>query len=288
MLTFESIIDKLQLFWKKEGCIILQPIDQEVGAGTFHHGTFFYTIKKKKWKTAYIQPTKRPQDSRLYNNPIKRSFFHQYQIILKPPLEKTQLKYLQSLEYIGINIKNNDIQFIEDNWKSPTLAAYGIGWEVRVNGLEISQITYFQKIGGITCKPTAVEITYGLERIAIIIQKKKNIDNIIWNIKYQLTYKDLFNDYTKELDIYNLQHKKIKNLLYTINIFFRKGKSYLKKNLIFLTYDTILKLSNIFNLLDASYILTPKKKKNIVMKIQTLSKKVANKYMLINKKKENV
>lgn len=286
--TFEIIVNELQTFWSKIGCINLQSFDAEVGAGTFHHATFFKAIDEKILKVAYTQLTKRPQDSYIKQRPTKRCFFHQYQVILKPPEKNIRHLYLLSLQYIGFMKNIHDIVFIEDDWKSPSLAAHGVGWEVRVNGLEISQITYFQKIGGIICNPTAAEITYGLERIALVLQKKKKINHIVWAHKNKKTtyYKDLFNEYEKEITYYNTRVVNEKNLQKNIENLLIESNKLIKKKLIFSAYDVVIKLSHIYNQIETKNTLSIIYKKNLIMKINTLSKKIAAIYK--NKKDDNL
>ncbi len=283
--TFENITNELQIFWSQIGCVNLHSFDAEVGAGTFHHATFFKTISEEFWKVAYVQITKRPQDSYKKTNPTKKCFFHQYQVILKPPLKNIKYLYLLSLQYIGFSKNNYDIEFIEDDWKSPSLAAYGVGWEVRINGLEISQITYFKKMGGILCQPTTVEITYGLERLVLILQKKKNISQIIWSCKNKIItfYKNLFDTYEKETAYYNIYTTKKKNLQKKLKNLINEGNILIKKKLIFSAFNIVLNLSHTYNQLEVKNLTTVNEKKNLILKISTLSKKIAIIYR--NKKK---
>lgn len=286
--TIENIINKLQKFWSKKGCITLQSFDREVGAGTFHHATFFKILSEKNWKTCYTQITKRPQDGFLKSNPTKKCIFHQYQVIIKPPLKNIEKIYLNSLNYIGLQKTNYNIFFLEDNWKSPTLAAHGVGWEVRINGLEISQITYFQKMGGIKCEPTTVEITYGLERIALIIQKKTQIDKTIWtynNKKNQsFEWKSLFKDYENELILYNNLFLKKINLKKKILSLLKYGNFLVKKKLIYIAFDILLNISHTYNYIETKKNITSIEKKKIIIKINNFAKNIARKYLKLKKK----
>ncbi|BBA84738.1 glycine--tRNA ligase alpha subunit [endosymbiont of Euscepes postfasciatus] len=280
MKTFENIIFLLKKYWSKKKCIVIQPYDLEIGAGTLHPITFFRGINKEKTNFVYVQPCRRPNDSKPYKNFYKRFYYFQLQVIIKPVPENIQYLYIESLKYIGINLKLNNIDFLEDNWENPTLSAWGIGWEIHINGLEVSQFTYFQQIGGINCNPIMIEITYGLERLSLIIQKKNNISDILWSKNNNLKYGNIFDSYEKEFSIYNL---KLFNKKFLFNIFNEYKKNInalflLKKKLILPTYEYILKLIHIFNMIDAKYFFSIFEKKSNIIYIQNLSKKIANIY----------
>ena len=275
--SFNSIINKLNTFWSKYGCTILQPFDSEVGAATFHSATFFNAVKLSEYKAAYTQFSKRPFDFRYNISSNKSSIFHQYQVIIKPSIENLQYVYLLSLKAIGINVNENDIRFIEDNWKSPTLGAFGIGWEVRLNGIEITQITYFQQMGCIDCIPVMVEIAYGLERLALYIQDITNIDDIIFDVTGEnkvIKYFDIFNYYEKDYANYL---KNSLDLTFLINEFNKIEETIiylLNNNNVFIAYDYLVKLSNIFNLIDSKFCYGYIRQKYI-SKMKNLSKNIA-------------
>lgn len=278
MLSFNSIIEKLNIFWKKNGCIILQPFDSEMGAATFHSCTFINAIRSSNYRAAYTQFTRRPFDFKYNTSSNKSVIFHQYQVIIKPSIDNIQELYLKSLKNIGININKNDIRFIEDNWASPTLGAAGIGWEVRLNGIEITQITYFQQMGGIQCIPIMVEIAYGLERLTLHVQNITNIDDIIIDknayaiIKYSDIFKKYEREYTKyliaELDIPSLD----KEFLYIEN----KIKILIEKSLSLIAYDYLVKLTHIFNLID-SKICYGFIRQGYISRVKDLANKIAQK-----------
>ncbi|CAL4319141.1 glycine--tRNA ligase subunit alpha [Buchnera aphidicola] len=280
--TCHNIILQLKNFWSKHGCIIIQPIDITVGAGTFHQCTFFQVIGKKFYKTAYLQISRRPTDGRYGENPNRLQQYYQFQVTMKPVPHNIQKLYLQSLQFIDINIENNDIRFIEDNWENPTLGACGLGWEIWLNGMEITQFTYFQKMGSLTCQPTAVEITYGIERTAMHIQKKKNIYDIIWdqNESYCLSYKQLFYKNEIEQSLYNFQHSNIKFLKKLFYEHLSESKRLLsfQKPLLLPAYEHILHATHNFNLLDARQIISNTERTNLILKIRSIVKIIAQYY----------
>ncbi|NIH41329.1 MAG: glycine--tRNA ligase subunit alpha [Buchnera aphidicola (Periphyllus aceris)] len=286
--TFYEIILNLKNFWNKQGCIILQPFDMPVGAGTFHPKTFFSCLKKKNISFAYTQASRRPTDGRIGKNKSRLQHYYQFQVILKPAPHNIQKIYLKSLKNLNINLKNNDLKFIEDNWKNPTLGASGVGWEVWLNGIEITQFTYFQQIGTINCSPIAVEITYGLERLATHIQKIHNIYQIIWhknNFK-KITYKNLFYKNEIEQSKYNLKESN-KNFLFKIfKLYYVESKRLLKiKNkLLIPSYENILQAIHFFNLLDSRKLISSTERQNYIFKIRKIIKKIAISYQ---KKKKN-
>lgn len=275
--TFNNIIEKLNKFWQKNGCIILQPADNEMGAATFHPATFINAITNKPFKAAYTQISKRPFDLKHNENSNKNTFFHQYQVVIKPSNYNIQDLYLLSLRSVGINIYNNDIKFIEDNWSSPTLGATGIGWEIRLNGIEVTQFTYFQQMGGIECNTTMVEIAYGLERLALHIQKISNINEIIFDNTKEgpVKYGEIFNDYEKEYNNYIKYNIDIDTLDKEFNYIESKITKLLNNNLTLISYDYLIKLSHIFNLID-SRITHGFTRQNYISRIKCLAEKIAH------------
>lgn len=276
-LTFNKIINKLNNFWKKNGCVILQPIDMEVGAATFHPTTFFNAINKKNWKAAYTQICRRPTDNQYSEDSNRLPIFHQYQVIIKPSYLNIQKLYLDSLRNLNIEIDKNDIKFIEDNWESPTLGAAGIGWEVWLNGTEITQFTYFQTMGGIECNPIMVELAYGIERIAMYLQNTFNINEIIFeeNKHNKIFYHEIYNNYTNEIKNYITNEIDTKVLVNNFNSLEYECKKLIKKKMINIAYENIIKISNIFNLLDAKLYLSTTERKNYILKIRILSNDIA-------------
>lgn len=268
---------KLQEFWAKEGCLIFQPYNSEVGAGTFNPATFLKVLEGKEWRVAYVEPSRRPKDGRYAENPNRVQQYFQFQVILQPPPEDVQDIYLKSLEHLGIKVKEHDIRFVEDDWESPTLGAWGLGWEVWLDGLEITQFTYFQQIGGIDLKLPACEITYGLERITMFIQEKDNIFEIKWNEK--LTWGDVYKQFEKEWCIFNYQKANINLYFKLFENFEKEAEKLIEENLIYPAYDYVIKLSHIFNILDARGAISPSQRASLILRIRKLSKKVAEKYI---------
>ena len=269
--TFQDTILNLQKFWSKHGCIILQPYDMEVGAGTFHPATTLKSLGKTPWKAAYVQPSRRPTDGRYGKNPNRLQHYYQFQVIIKPSPKNIKQIYLKSLSAIGIVAKDHDIRFVEDDWESPTLGAAGLGWEVWCDGMEITQFTYFQKMTGIECKPISVELTYGLERICMFIQQKKNIFDIEWNNE-GVKYKDVYFQSEKEFSSYNFDHANTEFLLKNFEIAESECKSLLDKKLSLPAYDQCLKASHIFNLLDSRGVISVAERTGYINRIRELAK----------------
>ena len=269
--TFQEIIMNLQKFWSKQGCVLLQPYDLEVGAGTFHPATTLRSLGPNPWKAAYVQPSRRPTDGRYGENPNRLQHYYQFQVIIKPSPKNIKNIYLKSLSAIGIDIKKHDVRFIEDDWESPTLGAAGLGWEVWCDGMEITQFTYFQQMTGIDCKPVPVELTYGLERLCIVVQGKKNIFDIEWNSE-GVKYKDVFHQSEKEFSAYNFEHADTKILLSSFECAEKECKSLLNKKLALPAYDQCLKASHIFNLLDARGVIGVAERSNYIDRIRDLAK----------------
>ena len=271
LLSFQDIIMNLQKFWGKNGCVILQPYDIEVGAGTFHPATTLRSLGPKSWKAAYVQPSRRPTDGRYGENPNRLQHYYQYQVIIKPSPKNIKQLYLKSLAAIGIDVKNHDIRFVEDDWESPTLGAAGLGWEVWCDGMEITQFTYFQQMTGIECKPVPVEITYGLERICMFVQGKNNVFDLDWNNE-GIKYKEVFFQAEKEFSAYNFEFANTDTLLKNFENTENECKSLLEKKLSLPAYDQCLKASHIFNLLDARGVIGVAERTGYITRIRELAK----------------
>jgi len=270
-LSFQDIIMKLQNFWGKNGCVILQPYDLEVGAGTFHPATTLRSLGPKPWKAAYVQPSRRPTDGRYGDNPNRLQHYYQFQVIIKPSPKNIKQTYLKSLAAIGIDVKNHDIRFVEDDWESPTLGAAGLGWEVWCDGMEVTQFTYFQQMTGIECSPVPVEITYGLERLCMFVQGKDNVFDLDWNNE-GIKYKEVFFQAEKEFSAYNFEFANIENLLKNFETTELECKSLLDKKLSLPAYDQCLKASHIFNLLDARGVIGVAERTGYITRIRELAK----------------
>ena len=270
-MSFQDIIINLQKFWGKNGCVILQPYDMEVGAGTFHPATTLRSLGPKPWKAAYVQPSRRPTDGRYGENPNRLQHYYQYQVIIKPSPKNIKQLYLKSLATIGIDVKNHDIRFVEDDWESPTLGAAGLGWEVWCDGMEITQFTYFQQMTGIECKPVPVEITYGLERLCMFVQEKNNVFDLDWN-NNGVKYKEVFFQAEKEFSAYNFEFANTDTLLKQFENTENECKSLLEKKLSLPAYDQCLKASHIFNLLDARGVIGVAERTGYITRIRELAK----------------
>ena len=270
-LSFQDIIMNLQNFWGKNGCVILQPYDMEVGAGTFHPATTLRSLGPQPWKAAYVQPSRRPTDGRYGENPNRLQHYYQYQVIIKPSPKNIKQIYLKSLASIGIDVKNHDIRFVEDDWESPTLGAAGLGWEVWCDGMEITQFTYFQQMTGIECKPVPVEITYGLERLCMFVQGKNNVFDLDWNNE-GVKYKEVFFQAEKEFSAYNFEFANTDALLKNFESTENECKSLLEKKLSLPAYDQCLKASHIFNLLDARGVIGVAERTGYITRIRELAK----------------
>ena len=272
-MFFQDIIQNLNLFWSSQGCLIMQPYDTEKGAGTMSPHTFLRAIGPKEWSVAYTEPCRRPTDGRYGENPNRAQHYYQYQVIIKPSPNQIQETYLKSLEKLGINTKNHDIRFVEDNWESPTLGAWGVGWEVWLDGMEVTQFTYFQQCGGIDCHPIPIEITYGLERIAMFLQNKENIWDLNWN--ENTTYKDIWLDFEKDQCKFNFKESNPDNLRKLFYIYKEEAENLVSENLTFPALDFVLKCSHCFNLLDARGVISVTDRAQYIEKIRNLAKKVA-------------
>jgi glycyl-tRNA synthetase alpha chain len=270
-VNFQDTILNLQKFWGNYGCIILQPYDMEVGAGTFHPATTLRSLGKKPWKAAYVQPSRRPTDGRYGKNPNRLQHYYQFQVIIKPSPDDIKKVFLKSLNTIGINHKEHDIRFVEDDWESPTLGAAGRGWEVWCDGMEITQFTYFQQMTGLECNPVSVELTYGLERICMFTQRKNNVFELIWN-NDGVKYRDVFHQAEKEYSAYNFEFANTEHLLKNFEIAEIECKSLLEKKLSLPAYDQCLKASHIFNLLDARGVIGVAQRTEYISRIRELAK----------------
>ena len=269
--SFQETIINLQKFWSKKGCIILQPYDMEVGAGTFHPATTLRSLGTKPWKAAYVQPSRRPTDGRYGDNPNRLQHYYQFQVIIKPSIDNIKKLYLNSLAVIGIDHSVHDIRFVEDDWESPTLGAAGLGWEVWCDGMEITQFTYFQQMTGIECKPVPVEITYGLERLCMFVQGKNSVFDLDWNNE-GVKYKEVFFQAEKEFSAYNFEFANTDTLLKTFENTESECKFLLEKKLSLPAYDQCLKASHIFNLLDARGVIGVAERTGYITRIRELAK----------------
>ena len=271
--TFQDTIFTLQKFWANHGCVILQPYDLEVGAGTFHPATTLKSLGPKPWRSAYVQPSRRPTDGRYGENPNRLQHYYQFQVIVKPSPKNIKKLYLNSLEKLGIKNSDHDIRFVEDDWESPTLGAAGLGWEVWCDGMEITQFTYFQKMAGIDCKPISVELTYGLERLCMFTQQKKNVFDLIWN-NSGILYRDIFLQAEKEFSAYNFEFANVDNLFKIFDIVEHETKLLLEKKLPLPAYDQCLKASHVFNILDARGAISVAQRAEFIAKIRDMTKGV--------------
>ena len=282
MLNFQEIIFKLQEYWSKQGCAIIQPYDMEVGAGTSHTATFLKSIGPEPWKAAYVQPSRRPKDGRYGENPNRLQHYYQFQVALKPAPENIVDLYMSSIQSLGIDLKKNDIRLVEDNWENPTLGAWGLGWEVWLNGMEITQFTYFQQVGGITCKPITGEITYGLERLAMYIQNVESVYDIQWTDG--ISYGDVFLQNEKEQSSYNFNYSDSEFLLKAFASHSKQANKLVEENLALPAYEQVLKAAHTFNLLDARGVISVTERADYIGKIRDISRNVASAYLMSRKK----
>lgn len=282
MLNFQEIIFKLQEYWSKQGCAIIQPYDMEVGAGTSHTATFLKSIGPEPWKAAYVQPSRRPKDGRYGENPNRLQHYYQFQVALKPAPENIVDLYMSSIQSLGIDLNKNDIRLVEDNWENPTLGAWGLGWEVWLNGMEITQFTYFQQVGGITCKPITGEITYGLERLAMYIQNVDSVYDIQWTDG--ISYGDVFLQNEKEQSSYNFKFSDSEFLLKAFASHSKQANKLVEENLALPAYEQVLKAAHTFNLLDARGVISVTERADYIGKIRDISRNVANAYLMSRKK----
>ncbi len=274
-MTFQQIILSLQEYWARQGCIVLQPYDMEVGAGTFHTATTLRSLGPNDWKAAYVQPSRRPTDGRYGENPNRLQHYYQYQVLLKPSPDNVQELYLDSLRAIGIEPTEHDVRFVEDDWESPTLGAWGLGWEVWLDGMEVTQFTYFQQVGGIECKPVPSEITYGLERLAMYIQGVDSVYDLVWVEREDgqaFTYGDVFLENEKEFSAYNFEYADVDLLLANFNNYESECSKLLEAKLPLPAYDCVLKCSHAFNLLDARGAISATERMGYILRVRTIAK----------------
>ena len=279
-LSFQELILKLQSYWSSRGCIIEQPFDMEVGAGTFHPATFLRAIGPEPWRAAYVQPSRRPTDGRYGENPNRLQHYYQLQVLLKPAPDDIQNLYLDSLRHLGIDTLVHDIRFVEDNWESPTLGAWGLGWEVWLNGMEISQFTYFQQVGGLDCRPVSGEITYGLERITMYLQNKDSVFDLTWCVTPAgpVTYGDIYHQNEVEQSKYNFDVADTKNLFAWFDTSEHECKRLLTADLPLPAYEQMLKCSHTFNLLDARRAISVTERQRYILRVRTLARVIAEAY----------
>lgn len=276
MITFSDLLLKLQTFWKEQGCLIVQPYDIPAGAGTFHPATLLRSLDSKPWSVAYVAPSRRPTDGRYGENPNRLGSYYQFQVIIKPSPDNIQELYLKSLEYLGLNLKEHDIRFVEDNWESPTLGAWGLGWEVWLDGMEVTQFTYFQQVGGIACDPVAVEITYGTERLAMYLQDVENVFDIEWS--QGVSYADVHLEGEYEFSKYHFEVADTQRLLTLFEEAQRESKRCLEALLPLPAYDWTMLASHMFNVLDARKAISATERQNYILKIRELAKGCAELY----------
>ncbi|MCL6268549.1 glycine--tRNA ligase subunit alpha [Sansalvadorimonas sp. 2012CJ34-2] len=284
--TFQGLILTLQEFWASHGCVVMQPLDMEVGAGTFHPATFLRAIGPENWNAAYVQPSRRPTDGRYGENPNRLQHYYQFQVVMKPNPANFQDLYLDSLRALGIDPLVHDIRFVEDNWESPTLGAWGLGWEVWMNGMEVTQFTYFQQAGGLECYPVTGEITYGLERLAMYIQEVDSVYDLIWARGPQgdVTYGDVYHQNEVEQSTYNFEHADTKVLFEQFDYFERESRRLVELGLPLPAYEFTLKASHAFNLLDARHAISVTERQRFILRVRTLARAVAQAYFDARKK----
>ena len=278
LITFQETIFNLQNYWSNHGCLILQPYDVEVGAGTFHPATTLRSLGPDKWRAAYVQPSRRPSDGRYGENPNRLQHYFQFQVLIKPSPENIKKLFLDSLSSIGIDKNVHDIRFIEDDWESPTLGAAGLGWEVWCDGMEITQFTYFQQMAGVQCSPVSVELTYGLERICMFVQEKSNVFDILWN-KDGTLYKDIYKENEKQFSKYNFELANIDYLFNTFESLEKEAKNLLLNKLPLPAYDHSLKASHVFNILDSRGAISTAQRAGYISRIRDLVKEVGLKWL---------
>jgi len=276
-VTFQQLIFALETYWAKQGCLILQPYDMEVGAGTFHPATFLRVLGPEPWRAAYVEPSRRPTDGRYGDNPNRLQHYYQYQVILKPSPLNVQELYLNSLKSFGIDPLDHDIRFVEDDWESPTLGAWGLGWEVWLDGMEISQFTYFQQAGGIDLKPVSVELTYGIERIAMYIQGVDNVFELKWN--EEITYGEVHHQTEVEYSYHNFEEADVDMLRILFSMYEKEGMRLLEKSLVLPAYDYCLKCSHTFNLLDARGAISVAERTAYIGRVRNLARLCAEGYL---------
>jgi len=278
--TFQELIAILQNYWAGKGCVIMQPLDMEVGAGTFHPATFLRSIGPEVWNSAYVQPSRRPTDGRYGENPNRLQHYYQFQVVMKPSPSDFQALYLGSLQAVGVDTLIHDVRFVEDNWESPTLGAWGLGWEVWLNGMEVSQFTYFQQVGGLECYPVTGEITYGLERIAMYLQGVDSIYDLVWahGPDGDVTYGDVFLQNEVEMSAFNFEHADVDFLFSAFDQYEKDCRRLIDSNLPLPAYEMVMKASHTFNLLDARKAISVTERQRYILRVRTLARGVAQGY----------
>ena len=278
--TFQDLVFRLQSFWSARGCVVAQAYDMEMGAGTFHPATFLRAIGPEPWRAAYVQPSRRPTDGRYGDNPNRLQHYFQFQVLLKPSPDDIQALYLESLRTLGIDLNVHDVRFVEDNWESPTLGAWGLGWEVWLNGMEITQFTYFQQVGGLDCRPVAGEITYGLERIAMYLQGVNSVYDLLWTQSGngRVTYGDIYHQNEVEMSAYNFEHADTAALFTWFDHCEAAATRMIDVKLPLPAYEQMLKASHTFNLLDARRALSVTERQRYILRVRTLARAIAETY----------
>lgn len=278
--TFQELIARLQQYWADKGCVVMQPLDMEVGAGTFHPATFLRSIGPEVWNAAYVQPSRRPTDGRYGENPNRLQHYYQFQVVMKPSPADFQELYLGSLKHLGIDTTIHDVRFVEDNWESPTLGAWGLGWEVWLNGMEVSQFTYFQQVGGLECYPVTGEITYGLERIAMYLQAVDSIYDLVWAHGPQgdVSYGDVFLQNEREMSTFNFEHADVDFLFSAFDQYEKDAEHLIAEKLPLPAYEMVMKASHTFNLLDARKAISVTERQRYILRVRTLARGVAQGY----------
>jgi len=280
LTSFQGLIQTLQNYWSEQGCVILQPLDMEVGAGTFHPATFIRAIGPEPWRAAYVQPSRRPTDGRYGENPNRLQHYFQFQVLLKPSPDNFQELYLGSLEALGFEPLVHDIRFVEDDWESPTLGAWGLGWEIWLNGMEVSQFTYFQQVGGLECQPVSGEITYGIERLAMYLQGVDSIFDLVWGRGPQgvVTYGDIYHQNEVEQSTYNFELADTDALFHWFDVCEKQCQLLVEKKLPLPAYEQVMKASHAFNLLDARHAISVTERQRFILRVRGLSRSVAECY----------
>ena len=279
--TFQGLIFALQQYWAEQGCVIVQPLDMEVGAGTFHPSTTLRAIGPESWNSAYVQPSRRSTDGRYGENPNRLQHYYQFQVVMKPHPDNFQELYLGSLERLGFDLLTHDVRFVEDNWESPTLGAWGLGWEVWLNGMEVTQFTYFQQVGGLECYPVTGEITYGLERLAMYVQEVDSVYDLVWSKAPDgtvVTYGDVFHQNEVEQSTYNFEYADVPHLFSNFEHYEKECQKLLDVNLPLPAYEQVMKASHTFNLLDARHAISATERQRYILRVRTLARGVAEAY----------
>jgi glycyl-tRNA synthetase alpha chain len=279
--TFQDVIQTLNRYWGSLGCVLIQPLDTEVGAGTFHPATFLRALGPEPWAAAFVQPCRRPSDGRYGENPNRLQHYYQYQVVMKPNPDNIVDLYIGSLKALGLDPLVHDLRFVEDNWESPTLGAWGLGWEVWLNGMEVTQFTYFQQAGGLECKPVTGEITYGLERLTMYLQNVDNVFDLVWTVAPHgvVTYGDVFHQNEVEQSTYNFEYANVPELLHWFDVCESEAKKLVELNLPLPAYDQVCKASHAFNLLDARRAISVTERQRYILRVRTIARAVAEAYV---------